>query len=121
MRRHFLRVFERAAVGEIGGDAGRAQHVIADLGKNAGSDSTPSDHAPGIRLIHWLPREHGGVVSAAGAEQKALWMQAYDRRKRIWEARHKLGTVPGLMPEDLAMLYDITVAELVADMPPKSL
>jgi hypothetical protein len=72
MRRHFLRVFERAAVGEIGGDAGRAQHVIADLGKNAGSDSTPSDHAPGIRLIHRLPREHGGVVSAAGAEQKAL-------------------------------------------------
>ena len=72
MRRHFLGVFERTAIGEIGGDAGRAQHVIADLGKNAGSDSTPSDHAPGIRLIHRLPREHGGVVSAAGAEQKAL-------------------------------------------------
>ena len=55
------------------------------------------------------------------ARKFEAWMEAYDRRKRIWEARHKLGTVPGLTPEGLAMLYDITVAELVAEMPPKSL
>ena len=30
MRRHFLRVFERAAIGKISGDAGRAEGVIAD-------------------------------------------------------------------------------------------
>jgi len=62
-----------------------------------------------------------GATVLPKARKFEAWMQAYDRRKRIWEARHKLGTVPGLMPEDLAMLYDITVAELVAEMPPKSL
>ena len=62
-----------------------------------------------------------GAMVLPKARKFEAWMEAYDRRKRIWEARHKLGTVPGLMPEDLAMLYDITVAELVAEMPPKSL
>jgi hypothetical protein len=28
--------------------------VIADRGKDAGGDRAPSDHAPGVRLIHRL-------------------------------------------------------------------
>jgi hypothetical protein len=36
MRRHFLRMLERATVGEIGSDAGRAKAVIADWRFNAG-------------------------------------------------------------------------------------
>jgi hypothetical protein len=35
VRRHFLRVFERAAIGEVSGDAGRAKRVIADRRVNA--------------------------------------------------------------------------------------
>ena len=36
MRRHLLRVLERAAIGEIGGDAGGTKRVIADRRVNAG-------------------------------------------------------------------------------------
>jgi hypothetical protein len=36
MRGHFLRVLERAAVGEIGGNAGGAERVAADFGRDAG-------------------------------------------------------------------------------------
>jgi hypothetical protein len=52
--RHFLRVFERAAIGEIGGYAGRAERVIADRRVNAGGGRAPADHAPRVRLIHRL-------------------------------------------------------------------
>jgi len=34
--RHFLRVLERAAVGEIGGNAGGAKRVATDFGRDAG-------------------------------------------------------------------------------------
>jgi len=54
VRRHFLRVFERAAIGKISGDAGRAKRVIADRRVNAGGDSAATDHAPGVGLIHGL-------------------------------------------------------------------
>jgi len=36
MRRHFLRVLERAAVGEIGGDPGGAKSVATDFGRDGG-------------------------------------------------------------------------------------
>jgi len=39
VRRHFLRVFERAAVGKVSGDAGRAEGVITDRRVNARGDS----------------------------------------------------------------------------------
>jgi hypothetical protein len=41
VRRHLLRVFERAAIGKISGDAGRAECVIADRRVNAGRDRAP--------------------------------------------------------------------------------
>ena len=43
MRRHFLRMFERAAVGEIGGDAGLAERMIADRRVNAGGGRATAD------------------------------------------------------------------------------
>lgn len=54
MRRHFLRVLERAAVGEIGGNTGRPERVTADRLGDAGCLGTPPDHAPGIGLTHRL-------------------------------------------------------------------
>ena len=42
---HFLRVFERAAVGEIGGDPGRAKRVAADFLSDAGTAITLPDLA----------------------------------------------------------------------------
>ena len=99
VRRHLLRVFERAAIGEISGDAGRAERVIADRGKDAGGDRAPSDHAPGIRLVYRLFGEHGGVVSAAGAEQPALAVLADAGRGNIGVQR--LGERLGLANLDL--------------------
>jgi hypothetical protein len=34
-------VFERAAIGKVSGDAGRAEQVIADRRVNVGDDSAP--------------------------------------------------------------------------------
>jgi hypothetical protein len=48
MRRHLLRVFERAAIGKISRDPRSAKCVIADRGVNAGGDSAPADHALGV-------------------------------------------------------------------------
>jgi hypothetical protein len=54
VRRHFLRVFKGAAIGKITGDARRTERVIADRRVNAGGGRAPTDHAPGVRLIHGL-------------------------------------------------------------------
>jgi hypothetical protein len=54
--RHLLRMLERAAIGKVSGDAGRAECVIADRrARFAGGDRAPSDHAPRVRLSHRLP------------------------------------------------------------------
>jgi hypothetical protein len=58
-------VFERAAIGKVCSDAGRAKRVIADRRVDAGGDGAAAHHALGVRSIHGLI---GGVVSAAGAE-----------------------------------------------------
>jgi len=42
VRRHFLRMFERAAIGKVSGDTGRAKRVIADRRVNGGGDSAPA-------------------------------------------------------------------------------
>src|SRR5258708_2441818 len=44
VRGHGLSVFERAAGLEIGGDAGRAEHVAAELDLEAGFGRPPADH-----------------------------------------------------------------------------
>src|SRR3954469_2504619 len=60
--RHFLRVLERAAVREIGGDAGRPERVTADRFGDAGRRGAASDHAPGIGLTHQLLGQHAPFV-----------------------------------------------------------
>ena len=60
--RHFLRVFEGAAVGEIGRDAGRPKTVIADRRVDTDGNRAAPDHAPGIGLRHGLFEEHGRGV-----------------------------------------------------------
>src|SRR5437763_5374946 len=50
MRGHGLRVFERTAIAEIGGDAGGTKCMIADRRHDAGGGRAPADHAPGVGL-----------------------------------------------------------------------
>jgi Toprim domain len=70
MRGHRLRVFQRAAVGEIRRDPGRPERVVADRRHDAGGDRALAHHAPGIDLGHRLIGERGGAVPAAGAKQE---------------------------------------------------
>jgi hypothetical protein len=66
VRRHFLRVFERAAIGKLGSDTGRAERVIADRRVNAGGDRAPADHAPLTRNFPPLARASLGVAKWNG-------------------------------------------------------
>src|SRR3954467_2053615 len=54
VRGHFLGVLERAAIGEISGDAGSPERMTADRLGDTGRNGTPPDHAPGIGLAHRL-------------------------------------------------------------------
>ena len=63
-------VFERSAGLEIGGDAGRAEHVAAELDPEAGVGRAPAHHAVGVDAVHRLVGEHGrgglAVLADAG-------------------------------------------------------
>lgn len=70
--------------------------------------------------------DHAGFVKINGkgrigatilpkARKFEEWIEFHDRPRRIREARHMLATVPGLTPEGQARLYNITVAELMAE------
>jgi hypothetical protein len=65
-----LDVFERSAGLEIGGDAGRAEHVAAELDPEAGVGRAPAHHAVGVDAVHRLVGEHGrgglAVLADAG-------------------------------------------------------
>ncbi len=50
MVRHAGGLFERADVLEIGGDAGGAEAVVADLGRDARDQGAPPYHRIGIGL-----------------------------------------------------------------------
>ena len=54
MPRHFLGVLQSPPIGEIGGDAGRAEGVIANRRRDADRQRTPADHPPGIGLRNRL-------------------------------------------------------------------
>jgi hypothetical protein len=72
VRCHRLRVLKRAAVAEIGGDAGCTERVVAYRRVDAGRNSAPADHAPGIRLRHRLFGQSRSCVPRAGAKQPAF-------------------------------------------------
>lgn len=71
MRCHFLRMLKSTAVREIGGDAGRAEGVVADRRCDAGGDSTAAQHAPRVSLGQRLIGELGCLVAWRCAEQPA--------------------------------------------------
>ena len=72
MRGHRLRVLERAAIAEIGGDSGGAEGVISDRPVNAERNRAPTDHAPGVGLGHWSVEKRHGVVAWAGSKEPAF-------------------------------------------------
>jgi hypothetical protein len=71
VRRHLLRVLERAAIGEIGGDLGRTESMAPDRRSDAGRLRAAADHEPGIGLRQ-RPVGQRLVVPRAGPEQEAL-------------------------------------------------
>jgi hypothetical protein len=72
VRRHFLGMLERAAIGEIGGDPGRAEGVIADRRRDAGRGRAPADHEPGVRLKSQLVGEGEGRLTPSYTRAIAL-------------------------------------------------
>ena len=71
MRRHGLRVFQSAAGFEIGGNAGGAKGMAANLGPRAEVGGAALDHAVGVDAVHGFIRQRAGAASG-GAEQGGL-------------------------------------------------
>jgi len=69
---HFLRVLERAAVRQVGGDTCCSERMIADRRGDTNCYRPPADHAPGIRLCHRLVGQRRGGMSSASAKQSPL-------------------------------------------------
>jgi hypothetical protein len=55
-------MFECTVVLELGGNAGRAESVIADPGLDAGVGRTPLNHPVSILLPHRIAREFAGLA-----------------------------------------------------------
>lgn len=53
------------------------------------------------------------------ARKFEAWMEIHERRKQVQKAQHELAKFPGHKPETLAMLYNITLAELMSETPPR--
>jgi len=62
------------------------------------------------------PYRIGATVTAKGNELEAR-MDVHERCERTMQARRSLGTIPGMTPEKLARLYNITIAELMGETP----
>src|SRR5271169_2715288 len=73
--RHRRGLFQRAAVLEIGRDAGRPEAVVAEFGCDAGTGRPPADHRVGVRLWQHRARELAGAA-ADRAEQRPLGIVA---------------------------------------------
>ena len=64
-----LGMFDRAAVFEVGGDAGRPEGVAADLGLDASRERPSANHPPDIGLDYGIAGQLAG--SAASCEKAA--------------------------------------------------
>jgi hypothetical protein len=71
MRRHGLRVFQRAAGFEIGRDPRGAKGMAADPYASAEIGGAALDHAPGVDAVHRRFGQHAGAADG-GAEQGGL-------------------------------------------------
>ena len=82
MRRHGLRIFQRATCLEVGSNAGRAENVAAELTLQASLRRAPPDHVIGIHSMHRPIRKNPG--SACGrAEEGGLTVLAHPRGSEI--------------------------------------
>ena len=63
--------FSSAAGLEIGGDAGPAEHVAAELDLEPGLGRAPANHAIGIDAVHRLVGQHTGFADRR-AEERGL-------------------------------------------------
>src|SRR5215472_6766545 len=57
MCRHLPGLLQRAAVLEVGGDAGAAERVVADFGGDAGGLGAPAHHSPSVGAVEPLAIE----------------------------------------------------------------
>jgi len=73
--RHRRGLFQRAAVLKIGGDSGRPEAVIAELGFDPRAGRAPADHRIGVRLLQHRAGELAGAA-ADRAEQRPLGIPA---------------------------------------------
>jgi hypothetical protein len=71
MVRHLRGAFERAAVLEISGNAGRAERVVANARNNVGGFGAPLDHRVGVRLGQWTAGELAGRAPGKGKTRNA--------------------------------------------------
>jgi hypothetical protein len=69
--RHLRGFFERAAVLQISGDAGRAESMIADARGDTGGTGAPLDHRIGVRLGQGSAGQLAGRA-AVSLEEKSL-------------------------------------------------
>ena len=72
MRGHGVRVFERAARLEIGGDARRAEHMAPELPLEAGLGRAPANHLIRIDAMHRPVRQCPGFPSRRAEEGGVL-------------------------------------------------
>ena len=71
VRRHGLSILQSAAGFKIGGDAGGAEGMAADLDGNAKFGRSSLDHAPGVDAVHWRVGQRAGAANGR-AEQGSL-------------------------------------------------
>jgi hypothetical protein len=65
---HGLGILERAAGLEIGGNAGRAKHVTAELDLEPGISRAPAHHAIGVDPVHRLVGQNIGLADRRAEE-----------------------------------------------------
>jgi hypothetical protein len=68
MRRHDLRVFERAASLQISRDAGCSKRVTADLDLHAALAAAALDHASSVDAVHSVAGELAGATASRAEE-----------------------------------------------------
>src|SRR5271167_545228 len=65
---HLLRDFQLAAVPKVLGNAGSAEGMAADRGRDAGGERAAADHAPHVHRLHRLIGEFPCAAGQAGEE-----------------------------------------------------
>ena len=68
VRRHCLRIFQRAALIEIGGDASCPEHMTAELDLETRFGRAPPDHLIGVDAVHRVLRQPAGLAGGRAEE-----------------------------------------------------